>query len=194
MSLRPRAYRRPPVPIGDAHGLRLVCCDPVRGLKPQRVLPRAVRTRSSGVSPPSVALGSPPLCRGASPGLKRGGLEVVKYASRPEIYCARQIQGPKMVSWNRESRNRVLWRMRGDISTQPSNISERVMASKSVLKRLKERLKERLISCALRAPQPNLFFLHANAKSTTKNQKNTKKATTRTSLAEMNVSRRPKKT
>ena len=45
---RPRAHRRPPVPIGDVHGLRLVCCDPFRGLKPQRVLPRAVRTRSSG--------------------------------------------------------------------------------------------------------------------------------------------------
>ena len=45
---RPRAHRRPPVPIGDAHGLRLVRGDPGRGLKPQRVLPRAVRTRSSG--------------------------------------------------------------------------------------------------------------------------------------------------
>ena len=45
---RPRAHRRTPVPIGDVHGLRLVCCDPFRGLKPQRVLPRAVRTRSSG--------------------------------------------------------------------------------------------------------------------------------------------------
>ena len=45
---RPRAHRRPPGPIGDAHGLRLVRGDPGRGLKPQRVLPRAVRTRSSG--------------------------------------------------------------------------------------------------------------------------------------------------
>ena len=100
---RPRAHRRTPVPIGDAHGLRLVRGDPVRGLKPQRVLSRAVRTRSSGAPPPSVALGSPPLCRGASP-----GLEVVKYASRPKIYCPRQKHVPKMVSWNRESRNRVL--------------------------------------------------------------------------------------
>ena len=45
---RPRAHRRTPVPIGDVHGLRLVRGDPGRGLKPQRVLPRAVRTRSSG--------------------------------------------------------------------------------------------------------------------------------------------------
>ena len=73
------------------------------------------------------------LLRGASPGVKRGRVEVVKYASRREIYTAvsnldarNARTGPDRGA---ESRNRVLWRMRGYISTQPSNISERLRAS-----------------------------------------------------------------
>ena len=65
---RPRAHRRTPVPIGDAHGLRLVRCDPFRGLKPQRVLPRAVRTRSSG-----------------QPGGRPGGSATAKGSARRDV-------------------------------------------------------------------------------------------------------------
>ena len=74
---RPRAHRQPPVVIGDAEDLRLVRGDPGRGLKPQRVLPRAVRTRSSGRpggSARRVGHGQG-VGQGGGPGWIRGGKE-----------------------------------------------------------------------------------------------------------------------